>query len=126
MKKFMYFSTGGAADGTGQAAAYEAGKLVGVVPLTTGTTAAYFERNLGEWDNKSGRDKIVFTHDDTTNGVGHRCKDIGKALAEAVNAGPHAGGAVIDGETFPKGLTFYGRWTAFTLASGLVIAYRGS
>ena len=36
------------------------------------------------------------------------------------------GGAAIDGETFPKGLTFYGRWTAFTLASGLVIAYRGS
>tara|TARA_R100001244_G_scaffold131650_1_gene105253 strand:+ start:1125 stop:1487 length:363 start_codon:yes stop_codon:yes gene_type:complete len=34
-------------------------------------------------------------------------------------------GAVIDGETFPKGVTIYGRWTTFTLASGLVIAYRG-
>jgi hypothetical protein len=34
-------------------------------------------------------------------------------------------GAAIDGETFPKGVTIYGRWTGFTLASGLVIAYRG-
>ena len=35
------------------------------------------------------------------------------------------GGAAIDGETFPKGVTIYGRWTGFTLASGLVIAYVG-
>ena len=90
----MYFSTGGAADGTGQAAAYEAGKLVGVLPLTTGTTAAYFERNLGEWDNKSGRDKIVFTHDNTTKGVGHRCKLIARAMGRAMNAQPHTNGMV--------------------------------
>tara|TARA_R100001163_G_C5068358_1_gene208477 strand:- start:7994 stop:8332 length:339 start_codon:yes stop_codon:yes gene_type:complete len=36
-----------------------------------------------------------------------------------------AGGAAIDGESFPKGVTIYGRWTSFTLTSGLVIAYRG-
>ena len=36
-----------------------------------------------------------------------------------------ANGAAIDGETFPKGVTIYGRWTSFKLASGLVIAYRG-
>jgi len=35
------------------------------------------------------------------------------------------GGAAIDGETFPKGVTIYGRWTGFTLDSGLVIAYVG-
>jgi len=35
------------------------------------------------------------------------------------------GGAAIDGETFSKGITIYGRWTGFTLASGLVIAYVG-
>lgn len=34
-------------------------------------------------------------------------------------------GDVIDGETFPQGITIYGRWTAFQLASGLVIAYKG-
>ena len=110
MKKFMYFSTGGAADGTGQAAAYEAGKLVGVIPLTVTTTAALFERNLGEWDNKSGRDKIIFTHDDTTNGTGHRCKDIGKALAQAANAGPHTNGMTdvvdLDTKVFMSSLNF--------------------
>ena len=36
-----------------------------------------------------------------------------------------AGGAAIDGETFPKGVTIYGRWSSFKLSSGLVIAYRG-
>ena len=34
-------------------------------------------------------------------------------------------GAAIDGETFPKGVTIYGRWTSFKLSTGLVIAYRG-
>ena len=101
MKKFMYFGTGGAADGTGQAAAYEAGKLVGVIPLTTTTTGVYFERNIGEFDNRSGRDKITLTHDNTTNTTGHRCKDIGKAMAEAANAGPHVDGMtdVVDLDT---------------------------
>jgi len=36
-----------------------------------------------------------------------------------------ANGAAIDGETFPKGVTIYGRWSSFKLSSGLVIAYRG-
>ena len=36
-----------------------------------------------------------------------------------------ANGAAIDGETFPAGMTIYGRWTGFTLASGKVIAYLG-
>jgi len=35
------------------------------------------------------------------------------------------GGVVTDGETFPKGVTIYGRWTGFTLATGGVIAYIG-
>ena len=36
-----------------------------------------------------------------------------------------AGGSVVDGETFPQGMTIYGRWTKFQLASGKVIAYLG-
>jgi len=35
------------------------------------------------------------------------------------------GGDVVNSETFPKGLTIYGRWTGFKLASGRVIAYIG-
>ena len=34
-------------------------------------------------------------------------------------------GAAIDSVTFPAGVTIYGRWTGFTLASGKVIAYVG-
>ena len=35
------------------------------------------------------------------------------------------GGAAIDGETFPQGMTIFGRWEGFTLASGACIAYVG-
>ena len=35
------------------------------------------------------------------------------------------GGDVVNSETFPAGLTIYGRWTGFQLASGRVIAYIG-
>ena len=35
------------------------------------------------------------------------------------------GGVAVDSETFPKGVTIYGRWTGFKLASGRVIAYVG-
>jgi|TARA_R100000750_G_scaffold28904_1_gene18318 hypothetical protein len=34
-------------------------------------------------------------------------------------------GAAIDGVTFPQGMTIFGRWSGFTLASGAVIAYVG-
>jgi hypothetical protein len=35
------------------------------------------------------------------------------------------GGVAVDSETFPKGVTIYGRWTGFQLATGGVIAYLG-
>ena len=35
------------------------------------------------------------------------------------------GGAITDGETFPKGVTIYGRWTSILLDSGKCIAYVG-
>jgi len=35
------------------------------------------------------------------------------------------GGAVTDSETFPQGMTIFGRWTGFTLASGACVAYVG-
>tara|TARA_Y100000310_G_scaffold322830_1_gene382391 strand:+ start:426 stop:779 length:354 start_codon:yes stop_codon:yes gene_type:complete len=36
-----------------------------------------------------------------------------------------ANGDDTDGETFPQGMTIFGRWTGFKLASGKVIAYLG-
>jgi hypothetical protein len=35
------------------------------------------------------------------------------------------GGAAIDGETFPQGMTLFGRWSGFQLASGACIGYVG-
>ena len=35
------------------------------------------------------------------------------------------GGAITGTESFPKGVTIYGRWTGITLASGRAIAYVG-
>ena len=35
------------------------------------------------------------------------------------------GGATIDSQTFPQGMSIFGRWTGFTLASGACIAYVG-
>ena len=35
------------------------------------------------------------------------------------------GGAAIDGETFPQGMTIFGRWSGFKLASGACMAYVG-
>ena len=36
-----------------------------------------------------------------------------------------SGGVVSDGITFPAGMTIYGRWSSFELASGKAIAYLG-
>ena len=37
-----------------------------------------------------------------------------------------SGDAIDTSNTFPQGMTIFGQWTAFTLASGTVIAYLGS
>ena len=60
--------------------------IASIVPVTTTTTAVYFNKT------DETKDKIVFTHDNTTNTTGHRVIDIAKALAEASNAGPHVNG----------------------------------
>ncbi len=82
----MYFADGNGANLTTEAYIAEAGMIASIVPVTTTTTAVYFNKT------DESKDKIVFTHDDTTNGVGHRVRDIAKALAEASNAGPHVDG----------------------------------
>ena len=103
-KKFMYFADGNGANATGEAYAVEAGALVGVKPKTTTTTVAYFMRSA------DAKDKITFTHDNTTATTGHRCREISKALAEASNAGPHHDGmtdiADLDNSIFYSNLKF--------------------
>jgi len=36
-----------------------------------------------------------------------------------------SGDAIDTSNSFPQGMTIFGQWTAFTLASGAVIAYEG-
>jgi hypothetical protein len=45
--------------------------------------------------------------------------------SEAVQSNISGNTDFTDGETFPKGVTIYGRWTTITLDSGKVIAYVG-
>ena len=45
--------------------------------------------------------------------------------SDAGSASISANGVATGTETFPTGLTIYGRWSSFKLASGGVIAYIG-
>tara|TARA_R100000458_G_C8141481_1_gene152480 strand:- start:56 stop:442 length:387 start_codon:yes stop_codon:yes gene_type:complete len=98
MENYLYFAEPGAAFASTEAAMYPASKFTGVSPITTTTTRIYFESPINDVDGGGGAgDYIEVTHANTTNSSGgHRSKLIAKAMAQAVNAGPHAGGAVID------------------------------
>ena len=104
MKKFLYFASGAGANLTEESYIGEADMISCIVPQTTTKTAIYFNKT----DNT--KDKIVLTHDNTTNNHGHRVLHIGKAVAEAANAGPHANGIVdvidLDNNIFYGDLTF--------------------
>ena len=43
-----------------------------------------------------------------------------------VATGSGSGNDIDTSNTFPQGMTIFGQWTAFTLASGTVIAYEGA
>ena len=42
-----------------------------------------------------------------------------------IATGSGSGNDIDTSNTFPQGMTIFGQWTAFTLASGTVIAYEG-
>ena len=98
MENYLYFGEGGGADATTEAALYPASKFIGVEPATATTTRIFFESPINDVDGGGGvGDFIEVTHADThaTSGSYHRCKIIAQAMAEAVNAGPHADGKLI-------------------------------
>ena len=48
------------------------------------------------------------------------------ANTEAAATGGGAGGDQIDvSNTFPKGVTIYGRWTSINMGAGMILAYLG-
>jgi len=109
MEKFLYFADGNGANATTEAYTCAASDIVGLIPEATTETCLYISR-ANAVDNVEGRDKIVFTHDNTTNTSGHRIKDISKAIAECSNAGPHVNGMVdvvdLDNSLFYSNLNF--------------------
>ena len=49
------------------------------------------------------------------------------ATSDFIGTASGSGDAISDStDTFPQGMTIFGQWTAFTLASGTVIAYEGA
>ena len=65
---------------------------------------------------------------DTTAGIEYAGTDTAahnlSVASETVSSG--GGGVIVDvSNTFPKGITIYGRWTKINPASGLIIAYIG-
>ena len=80
MEKFLYFAKGSGANLTEEAYVVEAKNLACVVPRSETVTVAYFIKT------DEDKDRITFTHDDTTETTGHRCREIAKAMAEAANS----------------------------------------
>ena len=98
MENYLYFGTGAGANATVEAALYPVSKFIGVEPASATTTRIFFESKLNDVDAGGGvGDFVEVTHADThaTAGSYHRCKLIAKAMAQAVNAGPHADGKAI-------------------------------
>jgi len=98
MENYLYFGEGGGANATTEAALYPASRFIGVEPASATTTRIFFDSPMGDVDGGGGvGDYVEVTHADThaTAGSYHRCKLIAKAMAQAVNAGPHAGGGLI-------------------------------
>ena len=104
MENYLYFGEGGGANATTEAALYKASSFIGVEPASATTTRIFFKSPIN--DNHATAvvgDYVEVTHADThaTAGSYHRCKLIAKAMAQAVNAGPHADGksiSVIDAD----------------------------
>ena len=77
------------------------------------------------FDSSSG----LVADNDTTAGIEYAGTDTAahnlSVASETVSSG--GGGVVVDvSNTFPKGVTIYGRWTKINPASGLIVAYIGN
>jgi len=111
MENYLYFGEGGGANATTEAALYPASRFIGVEPATATTTRIFFDSPVGDVDGGGGvGDFVEVTHADThaTAGSYHRCKIIAQAMAEAVNAGPHADGKLISIIDVDNGVYFGG------------------
>tara|TARA_R110002020_G_scaffold175164_1_gene367073 strand:+ start:242 stop:583 length:342 start_codon:yes stop_codon:yes gene_type:complete len=94
--------------------------------LITGTTNAVTSNGVTGME-KAVFVAITFLEDTVFDNAGLTAED-SRMYPNDTTAGTGIdanGGAVTDGETFPMGVTIYGRWTSILLDSGKVIAYIG-
>ena len=96
MIRLLYFATGYGLDAQEESYINLASNIAGIIPISTTTTSLYFSFPGERLDDVNQRDKVIFTHDNTTNTTGHRCKDISRAIAQAANASPNNTGGLID------------------------------
>jgi hypothetical protein len=69
-------------------------------------------------------DTVFDSSDDGLKAVGDR-QSYPDSTGTCKNISVDDNGAVVNSETFPAGMTIYGRWLSFKLSSGKVIAYVG-
>jgi hypothetical protein len=87
MENYLYFSDADGADATGDAGLYAASRFIGVSPVSTTTTAIFFEGAMGTAD---ANEVITLTHANTTSTgddislVGHQSRIIANAVAKAL------------------------------------------
>ena len=111
MENYLYFGTGAGANATLEANAWKASSFIGVEPASATTTRIFFKSGIN--DNHATAqvgDYVEVTHADTheTASSYHRCKIIAEAMAQAVNAGPHADGKLISIIDADNGIYFGG------------------
>ena len=97
------------------------GKVFVAITFLTDTTLEAHGGLIAEQDSANG---LEYISTEDASGNAQTAHDIAHASSPTAVSG--AGGVVVDNNnTFPKGITIYGRWTSFQLATGGVIAYLG-
>ena len=91
-ENYLYFADADGADAAGDCGMYAASKFLGASAADATTTDLFFKGGTGVGDSA---EKITLTHADGTTTTGHKVKDLGRALAEALTAHPHSTGKII-------------------------------
>lgn len=98
--------------------------VAGTVACTSNEVNGAMKDNKAIFIAISFLEDTVFDSSDTEGLVSEDQTIFVSSIAGSTGIDANAGAAT-DSEVFPKGMTIYGRWTGFKLASGRVVAYIG-
>ena len=97
------------------------GKVIVAITMLTDCTFADHGGLQAEQDSGNG---LEYISTEDASGAAQTAHDLAHSSNPTAVSG--AGGLVVDSSnTFPKGITIYGRWTQIDPASGTVVAYLG-